>query len=351
MRRALFVLAALLLACPVLARELPTFYRGVRPLGMGGAFTAVADDANAIFYNPAGLDKIRQAGVGLVNPLVEVNKNGVDFYRDAKDADLNDTAEVTRLLQDHMGDYLHARAALYPNFAMRRFAVGVLGQATANAQPNNSAYPEVDVEALASVSGHAGLGFGFFEGVLKVGGAAKYVRAERLQQIYTAAEIAAEGFEDRVQDDLKQGSGWGLDAGAMVEFPVALKPTLAVTVQNLGDVELGDAGTLPQQINVGVSISHSFSWITLIGAADWVDVTTDVGSDDDPYKRLHLGVEAQLWQRLAVRCGLSQGYGAFGVGLDLWMLKFDYATYAEELGSAAGNRADRRHSLQVTLGW
>ena len=30
---------------------------GVRPLGMGGAFTAYASDANAIFYNPAGLGK------------------------------------------------------------------------------------------------------------------------------------------------------------------------------------------------------------------------------------------------------------------------------------------------------
>ncbi len=28
---------------------------GVRPLGMGGAFTALADDENALFYNPAGL--------------------------------------------------------------------------------------------------------------------------------------------------------------------------------------------------------------------------------------------------------------------------------------------------------
>lgn len=28
---------------------------GIRPLGMGGAFTAVADDPNSIFYNPAGL--------------------------------------------------------------------------------------------------------------------------------------------------------------------------------------------------------------------------------------------------------------------------------------------------------
>jgi hypothetical protein len=31
---------------------------GVRPMGMGGAFTALASDANSIFYNPAGLAKI-----------------------------------------------------------------------------------------------------------------------------------------------------------------------------------------------------------------------------------------------------------------------------------------------------
>ena len=30
------------------------FY-GARPMGMGGAFTAVADDANAPYWNPAGL--------------------------------------------------------------------------------------------------------------------------------------------------------------------------------------------------------------------------------------------------------------------------------------------------------
>ena len=33
---------------------------GSRPLSMGGAFTAVADDANAITWNPAGLPGLRR---------------------------------------------------------------------------------------------------------------------------------------------------------------------------------------------------------------------------------------------------------------------------------------------------
>ena len=28
---------------------------GARPQGLGGAFTAISDDANALFYNPAGI--------------------------------------------------------------------------------------------------------------------------------------------------------------------------------------------------------------------------------------------------------------------------------------------------------
>ena len=32
--------------------------QGVRPIGMGGAYTAAADDVNSIMWNPAGLAKV-----------------------------------------------------------------------------------------------------------------------------------------------------------------------------------------------------------------------------------------------------------------------------------------------------
>src|SRR3982751_592435 len=42
---------------------------GVRAQGMGGAFTAVADDATASWWNPAGL-----AGGAFFNALLEVDR-------------------------------------------------------------------------------------------------------------------------------------------------------------------------------------------------------------------------------------------------------------------------------------
>ena len=40
---------------------------GARPLGMGGAFVAVSDDANAAMHNPAGLGYIPVAGAGFTH--------------------------------------------------------------------------------------------------------------------------------------------------------------------------------------------------------------------------------------------------------------------------------------------
>lgn len=340
-----------LLAVPASGRELPSFFEGVRPLGMGGAFTAVADDENAVFYNPAGLDRVPAWGLGVVNPLVEVGEDGLDFARDAQDTDFDDAGEVTDLLRDYVGTSEHYRAALFPHFVMRHLELGVLAQVSATLQPNNRVFPETDVAALQTLSAHLGTGFGFFEGRLRLGAAAKYVQAHRLDEVYTVEHIAAPDFRDRVEDDLEEGRGFGVDLGAMVTAPVALEPTLGLTVLNVGDTNLGDAGELPQQINLGVSVHHRFSWLEVTGAADWVDVTTRVGEDDDPYKRLHFGVESRFPKVLSIRGGLYQGYATLGATVDLWALRLDYATYAEELGSAAGDRADRRHVAQLTLGW
>src|SRR5690348_3174315 len=43
--------------------EFLDFGAGARPLGMGGAFTAVADDVDSLYWNPAGLATFRSSQV------------------------------------------------------------------------------------------------------------------------------------------------------------------------------------------------------------------------------------------------------------------------------------------------
>jgi hypothetical protein len=81
------------------------------------------------------------------------------------------------------------------------------------------------------------------------------------------------------------------------------------------------------------------------------DVTEQIEIDDDLFKRVHLGAEVRFPQIVAIQAGVNQGYYTAGVTLDLWILTIAAATYAEEMGDAAGQRADRRYVAQLTLGF
>ncbi|PLX89928.1 MAG: hypothetical protein C0618_00005, partial [Desulfuromonas sp.] len=329
----------------------PHFYKGVRPLGMGGAFTAVADDENALFYNPAGLNRVESWSMGLINPLVEASDSNVDLYEDIEDTDLDVTAEVTDLIRDNLGETFHTRVALFPHVVMKNFAIGALAQGKTNVEFRNAANPEINVEAVGSGSAHVGLAHGWMDENLRLGLGLKYIVAGHLQAVYDAGDIASSTFEDQVDDDTVDDSGFGFDLGAMYTLPVKFDPIVGLTILNVADTDLGDAGELSQQVNIGFSATHQWRWLDLTGAVDWMDVLEDAGTDDDMFKRLHFGLEAKFPKILSLRTGLSQGYGAFGLGLDFKLLKLEYANYAEEMASYTGGKPDRRHVVQVSLGW
>jgi hypothetical protein len=53
---------------------------GTRPLAMGGAFVAVADDVNAVYWNPAGLGKITGGECTVAKNVGGVNDSNYDLY-------------------------------------------------------------------------------------------------------------------------------------------------------------------------------------------------------------------------------------------------------------------------------
>lgn len=71
-----------------LATEPPTRIEFVRPLGMGGAFTAIADDHNVFSFNPAGLVQRTGSQFTLLEIAAGVAKDTtdlIDFIDDNKD--------------------------------------------------------------------------------------------------------------------------------------------------------------------------------------------------------------------------------------------------------------------------
>jgi hypothetical protein len=205
------ILAVIMIAAPASAKVYPRFYRGVRPLGMGDAFTALADDENAIFYNPAGLSRIDTLTFGVVNPLLEISADSIDLAYDIDDTDTDDTGEVVDLLREYIGEHQHMRGALFPHVGFNvggyGVMIGALAQATLDAEIRNPPLnPEVETDYIYDRGLVAGVGgrIPFFD--LRLGATLKYINRSSLNEVYTAIDIADDDFEDDFEDDLADGS-------------------------------------------------------------------------------------------------------------------------------------------------
>ena len=83
MRKLLFILLNILIILPASLYANEGRYQnhiiGSRALSLGGAFTAISNDASAVFYNPAGITDVRRANLSITTSLY-----GFEFYgRDA----------------------------------------------------------------------------------------------------------------------------------------------------------------------------------------------------------------------------------------------------------------------------
>ena len=118
MRHFLFLSIFLFFSAQVFAGEALYFgirhgFEGTRAQGMGNAFTAVADDNTAIFYNPAGL---RQLEKGESNFFIKVDGDPdiLDFYDDIDQASgqssSSDTAAIVEALKKNYGNHFSLRA-------------------------------------------------------------------------------------------------------------------------------------------------------------------------------------------------------------------------------------------------
>ena len=84
-------------------------------------------------------------------------------------------------------------------------------------------------------------------------------------------------------------------------------------------------------------------------------------SADCNMKRIHIGTEFGFWpidsgaSALALRLGWNQGYVSQGLEINPLIffrgLSIQYADYKVETGNSAGDRPERRRTLQVNLGF
>ena len=336
------------------AEELPAFYRGIRPLGMGNAFIAVSDDENGLFYNPAGLKlESGEEGVGILNPLGEISEGSLDFYNDYSDLNTDNASEISAFLNDRIGEHQHLRVRLLPYIFVSPFAIGILAQATGDMEVRNPVFPEVASNLRTDIGVVVGGARDFGRGILG-GMTVKYIQRDGLVKTYTAVDIASNTFD--LGDDLKSNSDFSFDLGGMVhlsEWTTIDQWDLiaGIVLQNITDLDFKENGVHPMQLNLGAAIHPEIGFVKSTVALDFVDITQELGTDKDLLKRTHLGAEFKFPKIVSLRVGVNQGYFTGGVTFDFWVVRLDVATFSEELGAYAGQREDRRTLAQLSFGF
>jgi hypothetical protein len=320
-------------------------YERIRPLGMGGAFTALSDSEDAAFYNPAGLNNLESGRVTIFDPAVEVSRDAISALRDFGDVDTDNEVRIADFLKAHIGENEHFRFMWTPGYARKNLAFYGLANANLDSRIRDRANPVADIVAVGDAGGQLSGAYGFRDGMVQVGATLRVIRRWSIDNAYTPRDFLDNTFA--FDDEAKTGTGVGGDLGVIVHLPYRFKPSVALAVKDVASPKIGDAVKNRQDIRFGAAAKEVFEFGTLRVAAD----VRRIGENEDFWKKVHLGAEFAFPKYASVRTGLYQGYWSAGATLDLRILKLAYATYAAEMGAIPGQAADRRHTAQLELGF
>lgn len=382
--KSLFVFLLVFSAVSYSADERPSSYLGLRPAAMGGAFSAISDDENAFFYNPAGLADVTVSKFVLLNPsfkLGEELQNLLDMIKDVDDAK-NDAVEQTKKLTKYIGLSNRSGFSLFPYYVTKNFGVGVLGKVDTIVEvkgPTN--LPKVNIDRHLDITyiGTYAMKFEEIEG-LSIGGSVKIINRDKLIERETGEIPVSLGVIDlagaEVEMDLAKlsidignkidsvsATGVAIDAGAIYQLDEKTK--LALVLKNIGGAKfdfkyttttgktVDYEGEIPFGMTIGASYKYelpekykeSLSAKDILLAAD----IADIGAGGSFWKKVHLGAETAILRKINVRTGINQGYLTFGLGYRLGIFQLDYAYYQEERGRYAGQLVDKSHLMNLTL--
>jgi len=365
------LLVVLMLAPAVAVADQPGAFRGdVSAFGMGNTGVAVPERGCLWIYNPALLNTI---AFDLCIPSVDFGANVKTFelfdfldkrWEDFRDFDTLPASEQSDLIDD-AGEYvrkplgfrtapllgLAARnfgGALYAN--TRTFVIVRPGRMLPSPQ-----VPEVDGLFQTDVVvqlGTAGLAFH----PLSLGISIRYVN----RSLKYVADIDPENLDDVVDtltDDLDHYHGWAVDIGAY--YPLGIwNVTLGANFRNiLGKIQIPGPDPADPTEDKG---SDEFYRNLVVGAA-WrpfprLLLAADI-QDLLNQTELAFGDQIQVGAELDMvvpkfRIGMFRGEVTYGIGVNLFLFKIDFATYQPIYDFASlTDEEERVYVGQVKFGW
>ncbi len=366
--------------------ELRRPFQGVRNLGMGNVGVALSHDENALFYNPAGLAAVDTTIVSI--PFVnEVSKDTLSLTSQvAKLGSDSTTADTVALA---LGKQIHYRNmtalnVIIPFGSLMTFGAAAGLETTIDLSASNPVGIQFNYGMRLDQIYNIGGGFSLDRGRWLIGlNVENYKRCDypvktvAMSTLLNSSNISSDvGFckADLMRDGQTYGFGF---QNRMSSFST-LRLVWGMSVRNLGGLKFSrkDGETNPEdqkaEYNIGIAMTP-FDGLLLRNfyEIDIRDLTFEHSDDtycqknknsaDCNMKRIHIGTEFGFWpidsgaSALALRLGWNQGYVSQGLEINPLIffrgLSIQYADYKVETGNSAGDKPERRRTLQVNLGF
>lgn len=356
-----------LLAGQSMASELKWTHYGLRPLAMGNAYVAVADDYNALFYNPAGLARLDSWSMEIFNPRFGVSATTLQTINDFTKLASSNSSGVDATLsvfETMTGKPQWINLGATPHLIFPGFGLGI-GLDIGGSMVIHRSTISADFDAGANAIIPIAFAKNFLEDRLSIGASIKGVYKQGVEREFSLADINAFSKSEKsssgnqLKDYFVGGTGFGVDMGLLFT-PVKIgEPTFGLSVtdiggtpfkaSSMGDLKFGAPKPREPSVNTGISFKP------IKTGSYYVLTSMDVHAVNQPIhfsKKVNFGAEWGLSKVLKVQAGLHQGSLSGGFQMDLWLLVLRFVTYTEELGSVAGESkatSDRRYMAQFKL--
>jgi tetratricopeptide (TPR) repeat protein len=250
---------------------------GTRAMGMGNAFTAVADDTSAMYWNPAGLDQIGDMKFHFLHDDLSLDRR---------------FNEISMVFPKVLGGTI--------GFNYEKFEVN-------------------GIKEYVNTNGTDQL-VGFFD---------ETETAFKLSYGNQITKWVALGLTMKYLDQgLKNfsASGFGMDAGML--FTIQERLSFGLTIRDLGS-SLDWDGTLTAPVE---DLPTTFSAGIAYKPRDFITFAMDVEKNEDMDARTKFGVEFWFKDAVGIRAGTDNGELNVGASLILDDWQVDYAYETTELG-------------------
>ncbi len=388
-----FIIGVVLLAGSrqAAAEELRDIYTPVRPVGMGGAFTGVANDENAVWTNPAGVARLRKARsrkpinlITVPNIVMGANTAARSFYSGLRSSD--DVAETVASSDVSADKPFWATLSLAPlaffNAGPVPGGIGFYSNTVTKVVPDTDAPTTAKIDAYSDLGGVFSLAFTTPSNRFSIGTQVRYINRYAVESTVATDSLKdAAVLKDQFLNQANTSSALAVDAGMLLTLADFWFPTLGVSVLNaplgcrdnylnpfmkerqticgtkfVGKFANQEALTTidPTDIRVGLSITPRLTrTVGLRLAADVHHMAFGYGDNYvglpgvEPLKMLHVGSELYFGNPLvpspfSLRLGVNQGFVSFGWTARIEMLALEMAVYGKDISNDESPREDRR---------